>query len=105
MRVLVIDRGGTIELPPSNAEALFVNARDWVEEQMGKGKIEVAYALAGEMASMMVYNVDSNEELDDMLQEYPLSNYSIFEIYPLSDALHSFEKAAELFKKKRQMAA
>jgi len=105
VRFLVIDRGGTLELSPSEGEALFMAARDWVKQMMDKGKIELGYAMAGEMASAMIYNVDSHEELDDLLQEYPLSNYSVFEIYPLSDALHSFEKAAQSFKSRRQMAA
>jgi len=105
MKFLIIDRGGTIELPPSEVEAIFMRARDWVKEKMDEGKIENAYALAGEMSSMMVLNVNSHEELDDALQDYPLSNYSVFEIYPLSDALHSYEKAAQAFKQRRQMAA
>jgi len=65
MRFLVIDRGGTIELPPAEGKALFTRARDWAKEMMDKGVIETGYALAGEMASMMIYNVSSHEELDD----------------------------------------
>jgi len=105
MKFLVIDRGGSIELSPTEGESLFMQTRDWVRDMMDSGKIEMAYALSGEMASVMIYNVESNEELDDMLQDYPLSNYSVFEIYPLSDALRSFEKAAGVFGMRRQMAA
>lgn len=105
MKFLVIDRGGTIDVTAVVAEDPFTMARDWVREMMDKGKIETAYALAGEMASVMIFNADSHEELDDMLQDYPLSNYSVFEIYPLSDALHSYEKAAQAFTRRRQMAA
>lgn len=105
MRFLVIDRGGSIELSPTEGESLFMQARDWVKDMMAKGKIEVAYALSGEMSSAMIYNVESNEELDDMLQDYPLSNFSVFEVYPLSDALRSFEKAGSVFGMKRHMAA
>ena len=105
MRFLVIDRGGTIELPPPRGQDLFMEARDWVKEGIDKGKIKLAYAMSGQMSSVMVYNVDSNEELDDMLQDYPLSNYAIFEVYPLSDALHSYETAANAFFRKGEMAA
>ncbi len=105
MKFLVIDRGGSIELSPTEGESLFIETRDWVKGMMDKGKIEIAYALSGEMASVMVYSVESNEELDDMLQDYPLSNYSVFEVYPVSDALRSFEKAAGVFRMRRQMAA
>lgn len=105
MRFLVIDRGGTIQLEPSEAKSLFLKARDWVSDMMNRGKIELSYALAGQMASVMVYNVESHEELDDLLQEYPLSNYSVFEIYPLSDVLHSFETASQTLGMARPMAA
>lgn len=105
MRFMVIDRGGTLELPPSEAESLFRRSADWVKDKMDKGKIEVGYAMSGQMSSVMIYNVDSNEELDDLLQEYPLSNYSIFEVYPLSDAIHSFETAGRMFGERRSMAA
>ncbi len=105
MRFLVIDRGGTIELPPAQGRNLFIEARDWVRERMDEGKVELAYAMSGQMSSVMVYNVSSNEELDDMLQEYPLSNYAVFEVYPLSDALHSYEIAAKSFMERGGMAA
>lgn len=105
VRFLVIDRGGTLMLPPAEAQTIFSSAGDWVRHMMDQGKIEMAYAMAGQMASVMVFNVDSHEELDDMLQDYPLSNYSVFEIYPLSDALHSFEKASQVFSGRGRMAA
>lgn len=105
MRFLVIDRGGTIELPPSQGYDLFMKTRDWVRRMMDEGKIELAYALSGQMSSVMVYNAGSHEELDDMLQDYPLSNYAVFEVYPLSDALHSFEKAAQSFRERGKLAA
>ncbi|MBE0446973.1 MAG: hypothetical protein IBX64_02515 [Actinobacteria bacterium] len=105
MKFLVIDRGGTIDVTVVAAEDLFTRARDWVKEMTDKGKIETAYALAGEMASVIIFNADSHEELDDMLQDYPLSNYSVFEVYPLSDALHSYEKAAQAFAQRRQQLA
>lgn len=105
MKFLVIDRGGTLTLPSPEAQTIFSSARDWVKQMMDGGKIETAYAMAGQMASVMIFNVGSHEELDDMLQDYPLSNYSVFEIYPLSDALHSFEKASQIFSRRGQMAA
>ncbi|HEY3375581.1 MAG TPA: muconolactone Delta-isomerase family protein [Candidatus Aquicultor sp.] len=105
MKFLVIDRGGTIDLSPTEAQTLFDGTGAWVRRMMDAGKIEVAYALSGQMSTAMICNVGLHEELDDLLLEYPLSNYALFEIYPLSDALHSFAKASQTFAARRQMAA
>lgn len=99
MRFLVIDRGTTAETEPGFDPDVFLKARDWTVKKMEEGKIAMAYALSGEHASCIVFDVDSLEELDDLLLEYPLSPYSVFEIYGLSDIARSFEKAADTYKK------
>ncbi|MHB0975708.1 MAG: muconolactone Delta-isomerase family protein [Candidatus Aquicultorales bacterium] len=98
MRFLVIDRGTIAEYQSSATPDMFMECKRWVEGQMSAGSIAMAYALAGEQASCYVFEVDSLERLDDLLMEYPLSAYSVFEIYPLSDIGRSFEKAAEVYR-------
>ncbi|MCL5292278.1 MAG: muconolactone Delta-isomerase family protein [Actinobacteria bacterium] len=105
MRFLIIDRGTTVETQQGVPPNIFHQAKEWVQEKMGEGKIAMAYALAGEHASCLVLDVDSLEELDDLLMEYPLSAYSIFEIYALSDIARSYDKAAKIYAKAARPAA
>ncbi len=99
MRFLAIDRGTIAETEPAFDPKIFLEAKEWMEKKMEEGKIAMAYALSGEHASCIVFDVDSLEELDDLLLEYPLSPYSAIEIYGLSDIARSFEKAAKTYGK------
>ena len=46
-----------------------------------------------------ITNADSHEEVTDSLLEYPLYPFFNWEVKPLSDWSHSYDKLAELFQR------
>ena len=53
-----------------------------LEEQ---GKIIGRYHIVGSHGGAWIYDVDSNDELEMLLAQSPVYNYSHFKVYPLAD--------------------
>lgn len=53
-----------------------------LEEQ---GKLVARYHVVGAHGGAWIYDVDSNEELEMLLAQSPVYNFSRFDIYPLAD--------------------
>lgn len=97
MKFLVISKPKSVlDVPPRVLEAWLRSSKEWFREMMTDGKIERTYALAGELAgSMNIFEVQTNEELDDLIQDIPMSSMVEFEIYPLSDTIRALEMGAK----------
>jgi muconolactone delta-isomerase len=50
-----------------------------------KGKVIGRYHIVGGHGGAWIYNVDSNEELDMLLAQSPVFNFSHYDVYPLAD--------------------
>lgn len=49
------------------------------------GKLVARYHVVGAHGGAWIYDVDSNEELEMLLAQSPVYNFSRFDIYPLAD--------------------
>jgi muconolactone delta-isomerase len=81
MKFLVIERHReslTRECLQNVAPAMFAHLRKL--EQMGKAK---HYVLAGQAGGVVLYDVESNEELAVLVSSSPIYPYTTREIYPL----------------------
>lgn len=85
-----------IDVPPRVLEVWLRSTKDWFAEMISGGKIDCSYALAGELAgTVSIFDVQSNEELDDLIQDIPISSVVDFEIYPLADNIRALEIGAK----------
>ena len=84
--------------PPEMAPALLEGSLEWLRRYKEAGKIEQAWELAGMLGGGGIGNVDSAEELDDLMREWPYQPLVDIEIYPLADLERSWQKALELAK-------
>ncbi|HET9441747.1 MAG TPA: muconolactone Delta-isomerase family protein [Acidimicrobiales bacterium] len=50
-----------------------------------KGKVVGRYHIVGSHGGAWIYDVDSNEELEMLLAQSPVYNFSHFTVYPLAD--------------------
>ena len=83
-----------------NPLAVFQAAHEYVKAALADGTLDCAYALPdGSGAS--IANVDSHEELWDVLSGYPFAALGRvgYEVYPLLDVNHSFGKSIERLQK------
>ena len=71
---------------PDVARALF-RQQDYGARLLEAGKLEARYHLVGGHGGAWIYNVDSNEELDNLLAQAPLYNMSSYKVIPLAEML------------------
>ena len=85
--------------PREMMPALTVAMSQWVVEAKKTGKMEVLYSIAGQPGGLGIGNVDSLEELDDIVQGYPMTPFSEVQVFPLSDIDHAMATMREQTKK------
>lgn len=84
------------ELPPMPREQyLGMVASTWqvIKQLENNGKVVVGGAMVGRRAGVVIVDVDSNEELSDLLNRLPLSAYLEWEVVPLIPADRALESA------------
>ncbi len=50
-----------------------------------KGKLDARYHIVGKHGGAWVYNVASNEELEQLIASAPVYNFARYDLYPLAD--------------------
>jgi muconolactone D-isomerase len=61
--------------------------QDYGARLLAAGKIEARYHLVGGHGGAWIYNVESNEELDNLLAQAPVYNMASYEVHPLAEML------------------
>jgi len=83
------------EMMPALTEAMV----QWIAEAKKTGKMEALYSIAGQSGGLGIGNVDSLEELDDIVQGIPTGPFSDVQVFPLSDIDHAMATMREQVKK------
>jgi len=89
MRYLIISKNKHLT-PPEVVPGLIDATLAWARKY--QGKIEQLWAVAGQKAGGGIANVESLEELDIILTEFPLGPFSETEVYPLVDLESSLQR-------------
>ena len=71
--------------PPDMALGLFDAFAAWVKKYSDNKKAEQIWGFAGHPAGGGILNVESFDELDAIMSEWPLNPFSETEVYPLID--------------------
>lgn len=59
--------------------------QDYGAKLMESGKLEARYHLVGSHGGAWIYNVESNEELDNLLAMAPVYNMASYEVHALAE--------------------
>ncbi len=73
-----------LKIGPELAKTLF-DLQDYAKKLRGEGKLERHYHVIGKHGGVWIFDVESNEELEDLIAKMPVYNYSVYEIYPLTE--------------------
>ena len=92
MEFLIITRQSTPP-PPEMVVPLLEASQDWVSEVRASGKVTGAWAFAGTQNGCGVLEVDSHEELDEIIGRFPFAPFSNIEVIALSDLDRSLQTA------------
>jgi len=84
MKFLVIWR---MEISRLSAEMMksVLKMPDYARPLEDQGKVIGRYHIVGSHGGAWIYNVDSNDELEMLLAQSPVYNYSNFQVFPLAD--------------------
>ncbi|MEM2856876.1 MAG: muconolactone Delta-isomerase family protein [Candidatus Nitrosocaldaceae archaeon] len=59
--------------------------REYAKSLKEKGKLEMYYHIVGKHGGAWIFNVESNEELENLIAAMPVYNLVEYEIYPLTE--------------------
>ena len=84
MKFLVI---WNIEIGRLSGEVLkaVLRMRDYAVPLEQSGKVIGRYHIVGSHGGAWIYNVESNDELEMLLAQSPVYNFSRYTVYPLAD--------------------
>ena len=85
--------------PPEIMPALVEATIQWMAWAKGSGKFDAIYSVAGQAGGLGIANVDSLEELDDIVRGYPMTPFCDVQTIPLSDVDHALTSLREQVKK------
>jgi muconolactone delta-isomerase len=97
MKFLVVTKQNAA-FPPEAASMLINAMRQWSGVHLQSGKMEQIWSFAGLGGGGGVLNVDSHEELDQIMAGFPFAQFSQIEVYPLADlnaSMDNFEKVIQ----------
>jgi muconolactone delta-isomerase len=69
----------------------------WAKKYTGNGKMETIWADAGRAGGGAILNVDSLEELDAIMIEFPIGAFSDVTVVPITDLQASLEQSKQMF--------
>lgn len=98
MRFLVVSNQ-KYPMPPEMVNAVFAGMKAFEKQYIGNKKMEQIWSFAGSRGGGGIVNVNSLEELDAIVAEYPFGPFSDTTIYPLTDLDRSLDNALNAFKK------
>ena len=94
MRFLVISKSKHLA-PPEMTLGLLDAMVAWTNKYKQNGKIEAVWATAGVPGGGGILNVNSLEEIDAILAEYPFGPFSDTEVIPIVDLVESLQRAKQ----------
>jgi muconolactone delta-isomerase len=84
MKFLVIWKIEISRLSAEMARAV-LRMPDYARPLEDRGKVISRYHIVGYHGGAWIFDVDSNDELEMLLAQAPVYNFSHFEVYPLAD--------------------
>lgn len=99
MKFLVtVSPAGGLQPPAEAYEQLAVGTMDWMREEKRNGRVEVSYIFA-EGEGFMIVNVNSPEELQELLYSNPSSVFLTYEARVLLEFEQGMERLHELYQR------
>ena len=98
MKYLSSGRPGAVPIPPEQAVGIYQAAKEWMNARLAEGTVDCHYVFP-DRGGFVIGNADSHEEILDRLMEYPLYPFLDWEVRPLCDWSHAYDKAIEFFQK------
>jgi len=88
------------QAPPPEIMPVLVDATaQWTASAKKGGKFDVIYSIAGQPGGLGIVNVNSLEELNELVSGHPMTPFANVQTLPLSDIDHGLKTLREQVKK------
>lgn len=94
MKVLIISKG-KFPPPPEAFVGLLDAMTAWVKKNTASGKVKTFWATAGTPGGGGIAEVDSFEELDAIMAEFPFGPFSDTQVIPIVDLGEALQRAKQ----------
>ncbi|MEM0367538.1 MAG: muconolactone Delta-isomerase family protein [Candidatus Nitrosocaldus sp.] len=84
MKFLILWSFKRVALTPELVRVV-LDMRAYAKRLKDEGKLEVHYHIVGRHGGAWILDVESNEELENLIAGMPVYNYAEYEIYPLTE--------------------
>ena len=85
------------QMPPEAAPRIMEALSAWAAKYRGNGKMEAVWANAGRAGGGGILNVESLEELDAIMLEFPAAPFSDIQVVPITELQGSLKRSKEMF--------
>jgi hypothetical protein len=99
MKYMVIGKRNLVPMEPKMAVGLFQAAKQWVSAELAAGRVDLHYMHADGGAGFVIANGASHEGILDRLLEYPMYPFNDWEVIPLVEWSHAYDRMIELLQK------
>lgn len=99
MKFLVMGKRNQVPMEPKMAVGLVQAAKESMKAGLADGTLDVSYMHVDGSAGFTIANADSHEEAMDGLLDFPMFVFMDWEVIPLVDWSHAYDKLIELFQK------
>jgi muconolactone delta-isomerase len=103
MKYMITAERNLVPMDPKMGIGLFQAAKQWVNAELAAGRMDLMYMHADASAGFAIINGDSHEAVYEKLLDMPLYAFMDWQVIPLVDWSHAFDKLTELFQKTAAM--
>jgi hypothetical protein len=100
MKYMVVGTRNLAPMDPATAAGAFQAAKQWMEAGLADGTHDLHYMHIETGTGFTITNADSHEEIMDQILDYPPYPFFDWEVIPLVDWSHAYDKLIELFRKR-----
>ena len=98
MQFLIVTKQSSAP-PPEMTLPLLQAMEAWLAEHRSSGKMKSVWAFAGTVGGGGVLDVDSHEELDEIMLGFPFAPFSTTEVLALSDIDRNLQGSKAVFQR------
>jgi muconolactone delta-isomerase len=83
--------------PLDMVQRLLEGSLSWADKYQRQGKLQDVWVFAGKDGGALILNVDSIDELDQIMKEFPVFEFSEITVQPLADLRTSLQRAMKMY--------
>ena len=99
MKYLIRAKRNVFPMDPKMAVGIMQAAKQWTSAEIAAGRLDLMYMHADGSGGFGIANQDTHQEVYDKILEAPFYVFMDWEVVPLVDWSHAYDRLIEMFQK------